>query len=410
MAGGHVIIVRSVSVSHTSPKLSPADRRRLDDLYAHLCALRPRSIGYPCNQVFDYSELARFFEFAINNVGDPFGSSNFRMNTHEFEREVVHEFARLAQAPPGGYWGYVTNGGTEGNMYGLYVARELFPQGICYFSEETHYSVAKILRLQHTRNIMIKSQSNGEMDYDDLRETLRLHRDVPPIIFANIGTTMKGAIDDLDAIRGILSDLAMPEAYIHADAALSGMILPFVNEPQPWDFAAGVDSIAISGHKLLGSPLPCGVVLARQQHVDRIARSIEYVGVLDTTIPGSRSAIAPLFLWYRLKTLGHDGLAQLVDRCIKLAESAVRQLQRAGIDAWRHRNSITVVFPRPPAEMMEKWIVAPRRKIAHLITLPPVDEATIEEFVRDYSNALAIAGRPATPVAAKPAPAPKATA
>jgi histidine decarboxylase len=372
--------------------------------------LRPRSIGYPCNQAFDYSELARFFEFAVNNVGDPFGSSNFRMNTHEFEREVVHEFARLAQAPQGGYWGYVTNGGTEGNMYGLYVARELFPQGLCYFSEDTHYSVAKILRLQHTRNIMIKSQPNGEMDYDDLRETLRLHRDVPPIIFANIGTTMKGAVDDLDAIRGILSDLAMPEAYIHADAALSGMILPFVNQPQPWDFAAGVDSIAISGHKLLGSPLPCGVVLARQQHVDRIARSIEYVGALDTTIPGSRNAISPLFLWYRLKTLGHDGVAQLVNHCIQLAELAVRQLQRAGIDAWRHRNSITVVFPRPPAEIMNKWIVAPRRKIAHLITLPPVDEATIEEFVRDFSNALATGERSASSVAAKPEAAPKATA
>jgi histidine decarboxylase len=269
------------------------------------------------------------------------------------------------------------------------VAREIFPQGICYFSEETHYSVGKILRLQHTRNIMIKSRPDGAMDYDDLRETLRMHRDVPPIIFANVGTTMKGAIDDLDAIRGILSDLAISEGYIHADAALSGMILPFVDEPQPWDFAAGIDSLSISGHKLLGSPLPCGVVVARKQHVDRIARSIEYVGALDTTITGSRSAIAPLFLWYRLRTLGRNGIAELVERSLGLAELAVRQLQRAGIDAWRHKNSITVVFPRPPAELMKKWIIAPKRKIGHLITLPPVDEATIDEFVRDFSAALA---------------------
>ena len=264
-----------MSAPHASatPRLPPADRQRLDQLEARFSELRSRSIGYPCNQVFDYSELCRFLEFACNNVGDPFGASNYRMNTHDFERDVVHEFARLTQAPPDEYWGYVTSGGTEGNMYGLYVAREIFPQGICYFSEETHYSVAKILRLQHTRNIMIKSRTDGAIDHDDLRETLRLHRDVPPIIFANIGTTMKGAIDDLDAIRGILNDLAISEAYIHADAALSGMILPFVDEPQPWDFAAGIDSLSISGHKLLGSPLPCGVVLARKQHVDRIARS-----------------------------------------------------------------------------------------------------------------------------------------
>jgi histidine decarboxylase len=274
-------------------------------------------------------------------------------------------------------------------MYGLYVARELHPEGICYFSEETHYSVAKVLRLQHTRNIMIKSQPNGEMDYDDLRETLRIHRDVPPIIFANIGTTMKGAADNLATIRAILEDLAISTAYIHADAALSGMILPFVAEPQPWDFADGADSISISGHKLLGSPLPCGVVLARKTNVERIARSIEYIGALDTTIAGSRSAMAPLFLWYRLRTLGRDGCRAIVERSIQLADYAIAALGKRGIESWRHRNSITVVFPRPPAELMRKWILAPRKKIAHIITLPHMREDIIDEFADDLAAALA---------------------
>ena len=52
-------------------------------------------------------------------------------------------------------------GGTEGNMYGLYLGRELFPDGIVYFSEDTHYSVLKITRVLKARNIMIKSQPNG---------------------------------------------------------------------------------------------------------------------------------------------------------------------------------------------------------------------------------------------------------
>ncbi len=263
-------------------------------------------------------------------MGDPFAGSNYRLNTHEFEREVVAEIATLTQAPEDDWWGYVTSGGTEGNMYGLYVARELFPEGICYFSEDTHYSVAKILRLQHTRSIMIKSAPDGSMDYADLRETLRIHRDVPPIIFANIGTTMKGASDDLAKIRAILDDLAIAEAYIHADAALSGMILPFVEKPQPWNFADGADSISISGHKLLGCPLPCGVVLARRQNVDRIARSIEYVGALDTTIAGSRNAITPLMLWYRLRSLGSEGIARIVRRSLQLADYAVAQLRKRG--------------------------------------------------------------------------------
>jgi histidine decarboxylase len=374
--------------------LPPGDRQRLDDLYAHLESLCPTNVGYPCNQDFDYSELFRFLQFSFNNVGDPFGSSNYRLNTMEFEREVVADFARYTQAPEGKWWGYVTGGGTEGNMYGLYVARELFPEGICYFSEDTHYSVAKVLRLQHTRNIMIKSQPDGQMDYDDLRETLRIHRDVPPIIFANIGTTMKGAVDDLAKIRAILDNLAIANAYIHSDAALSGVILPFVDKPQRWNFAHGADSISISGHKMLGSPVPCGVVIARKAHVERISRSIEYVGALDTTIAGSRSAFSPLVLWYRLRTLGDDGLRAMIQGCLERAEYAVQKLGALGIEAWRHANSVTVVFPRPPASVMEKWIIAPKGDIGHLIVMPHVTCEAIDEFAADFAAALSQGSEP----------------
>ena len=79
---------------------------------------------------------------------------------------------------------------------------------------------------------MIKSLDTGEIDYDDLRETIRINRDLPVIFIANIGTTMKGAVDDVSKVREILDDLAVTNFYIHADAALSGMILPFVDEPR----------------------------------------------------------------------------------------------------------------------------------------------------------------------------------
>jgi len=364
--------------------LTPEDQLRLNSLEDRLAALRPRNIGYPCNQDFDISELLPLLQYSVNNVGDPFLGSNYRLNTQDFEREVMTDFARFTAATEGDWWGYVTHGGTEGNMYGLYLARETFPEGICYFSEDTHYSVAKVLRLQHTRNIMIKSLPSGEIDYGDLRETLRIHRDVPPIIFANIGTTMKGAVDDLAKIRAILDDLAISAAYIHADAALSGMILPFVDHPQPWNFAAGADSISISGHKMLGSPMPCGVVLAKKTHVDRIARSIEYVGTRDTTIAGSRNAVTPVILWYRLRTLGIEGCRNMVHGCLERAEYAIKQLRAASIPAWRHENSVTVVFQRPPAKLMEKWIIAPKGDIGHLIVMPHVTTAHIDEFVSDF--------------------------
>ncbi|CAN5850700.1 histidine decarboxylase [soil metagenome] len=380
-----------------APALSPEDRRRLDDLYDRLLELRDKNIGYPCNQEFDYSELFRFLQFSVNNVGDPFSGSNYRLNTQDFEREVVAEFAKFTQAPDDDWWGYVTSGGTEGNMYGLFLGRETYPEGICYFSEDTHYSVAKILRLQHTRSLMLHSQPNGEMDYEDLRESLRIHRDAPPIIFANIGTTMKGAADNLLTIRSILDELSITQAYVHADAALSGMILPFVDDAPPWNFAAGADSVAISGHKMLGSPLPCGVVVARKKHVDRIARSIEYIGALDTTIAGSRSAVAPLMLWYRLRTLGHSGIRDSVQSCLQLAEYAATRLCESGIKAWRHKNSVTVVFPKPPESIMRKWILAPNQDICHLIVMPHVTQSIIDAFVDDLVSALKETCTPSLP-------------
>ena len=261
---------------------------RLDSLLREFDKLSRHSVGYPCNQDFDYSALLPFMRYAINNVGDPFHDSNFQSNTHQIEREVIGIFADLMHISREQVWGYVTSGGTEGNMYGLYLGRELYPDGLVYFSQDTHYSVVKIMSVLKVRNIMIRSQDNGEIDYDDLYETIRINRDVPAIVMANIGTTMKGAIDDVGKIRNILSDLAVTRSYLHADAALSGMILPFVDDPQPYGFDVGFDSVSISGHKMVGSPLPCGVALTRREYVSRIARAVEYVGVLDTTLTGSR--------------------------------------------------------------------------------------------------------------------------
>ena len=367
-------------------ELSPDDQRRLDDLHDLLTREAKHFVGYPCNAMFDYSPLFRFMGYPVNNVGDPFVSSNFHLNTHPFELEVLEIFRELTEAPKDSYWGYMTSGGTEGNMYGVFLGRELFPDGLLYYSEDTHYSVNKILRCLHVHNIMIKSCPDGRMDLEDLRETIRIHRDVPAIIFANVGTTMRGAVDDIDGIRGIFSDLAITDHYIHADAALSGMILPFVDEPQPWNFRAGIDSISISGHKMIGSPLPCGVAMARRTNVERIARRVEYVGTLDTTIAGSRSAITPLFLWYAFRTVGLDGFRRRLDNCFEIADYAIERLSALGRHAWRHKNSITVVFDRPSPELVSRWQLAAHGDIAHVMVMPHVTRERIDEFVEDVAR------------------------
>ncbi len=366
--------------------ISAAAQERLDDLLETFEEMGRTAVGYPVNLEYEYSALLPFLRHSANNVGDPYHESNYASNSHEFEREVIGTFSDLMKLPRDEAWGYVTSGGTEGNMYGLYMGREMFPDGIVYFSEDTHYSVVKILRLLKARNIMVRSQDNGEIDYEDFYHTVRINRDVPVIFIANIGTTMKGAVDDLDRVSGILDELAVTNRYIHADAALSGMILPFVDSPQPFGFDSGVDSVAISGHKMIGAPLPCGVALTRQAYVARIARSIEYIGALDTTLSGSRSSLGPLMIWYAFQRHGLEGFRSIVAECLDVARYAVERFNEADIPAWRNRNSVTVVFPKPSDEIIRRWQIAPFRDIAHIITMPHVSRELVGELVEEIAK------------------------
>ena len=379
------------------PPLPAAAAARLQEFLAGIESLSPSLVGYPCSQDYDYPEITPFLKFAMNNIGDPFSDSYFRENTYPFEREVIGFFQKHLGARDGETWGYMTAGGTEGNLYGLYLAREKFPTGVIYFSEHTHYSAAKVVRVLGARSIMIRGQENGEMDYDDLREMLRLHSDVPPVILANIGTTMHGAVDDITRIQSMLRELAITQHYIHADAALSGMILPWVEEPQPFGFDAGVDSIAVSGHKFIGSPMPCGIVLARRRHVDRVARGVEYVGCMDTTIAGSRNALTPLIIWSAIQRWGEDGFRRRVAASIAMADYAIEKLNSHGIPAWRHRNSVTVVFPNPGPDIISRWQMAPCGSVAHLITMPHVTTAIVDRVTSEIAAALAAQPRPGTP-------------
>jgi histidine decarboxylase len=367
--------------------LDRTDQEKLDRFQRYLQDVATRELGFPVAFDFDYDALAPFLKFSLNNAGDPFTPMTYLLNSHEFEREVVSFFALLARAPADEWWGYVTNGSTEGNLYGLYLARELLPNGIVYFSQDSHYSVGKNLHFLNMRHIMIRSQPNGEIDYEDLRETLRIRRDAPPIIFANVGTTMKEARDDIGRIRSILDELAIENRYIHCDAALCGGYAAFL-EPRPaWDFEDGADSIAISGHKFIGAPVPCGIVLARRPHVERIGHSVAYIGSVDTTISGSRNGLTPLMLWYAIKSLGREGLKKRIEDSLETAAYAESQFRGAGIDAWRNPQALTVVFPQPPAEVRSRWQLASANGSSHLICMPHIRREQVDQLIDDICNA-----------------------
>lgn len=371
-----------------SKSLSEQDNQRLFELEQYLENARDNFLGYPVSKDFDYSEINHFLKYPINNLGDPFEDCTYKVQTHELEREVVGFFAKLFRANPKDYWGYVTNGGSESNLYGLYLARELYPKAMVYYSESTHYSVRKNIHLLNIPSIVIRSQENGEIDYTDFENTVKMNRHKPAIVLTTFGTTMKEAKDDVSKIRDILKGLAIQDSYIHCDAALSGSYGPFMEPKLPFDFKDGADSISISGHKFIGSPIPSGVIITKRSNRDRISKGISYIGSLDTTITGSRNGHCPLFLWYALKKIGVDGLKNRYLHSLEIAEYCEQRLKNIGIEAWRNPNSITVVFPKIAEVVKSKWQLATEGDIAHVICMPNVTKDQIDAFISDIENCI----------------------
>ncbi|WP_233195835.1 histidine decarboxylase [Aquimarina sp. MAR_2010_214] len=364
-------------------KLHTTEQQQLEELYSNIKNTTQNFLGYPVSKDFDYSELMPFLQFPLNNLGDPFSESTYRVDSRAMEREVVNFFAGLFRAQENDIWGYVTNGGSEGNLYGLYLARELYPKGMVYFSEATHYSIQKNVTLLNINYVIVKSLPNGEMDYNDLKEAIGYNRHRPAIVVANIGTTMTEAKDNTKKIKGILEDMAIEKHYIHADAALAGGFAPFVTPRPQFDFEDGIDSISISGHKFIGSPMPSGVVIVKKDNRDRIARRIAYIGSSDATITGSRNGHTPLFLWYAIKKLGIEGFKKRTEHSLAVASYTENKLKKLGIEAWRNPNAITIIFPAPNSEIINKWQLATEKEQSHIICMPNVSYEQIDNFIAD---------------------------
>jgi hypothetical protein len=61
--------------------------------------------GYPENLEFDYTSILPFFQYHLNNAGDPFIIGDFGLQSKEFEQYCIYWFAQLYQLQE--YWGIV---------------------------------------------------------------------------------------------------------------------------------------------------------------------------------------------------------------------------------------------------------------------------------------------------------------
>lgn len=357
----------------------------------YLEQVKAQFLGFPANLHFDHASCGYLLSALTNNAGDPDSEDDAGLHAKPFERAVIAWFTDLAQAEPEHTYGYVTSGGSEGVLFGLHIGRQQLPRAPVYASADAHYCVRKAADLLRMRLVTVACRPDGAMDPDALRTACQAQRrrdtlaGLEPrgaIILATVSTTMRGAYDDVAALRECADGDGI---YVHADAALGGLLAPFASNKLSWNFQHGTDSMSISGHKFLGSPVPCGVALVRR-HLLPPPSGDEYLGASDHTLGCSRSGLAAVLLWKRLRELGTSGLRQLVDQCQDTAAYAVTALTRAGADPERADGSLTVTFDRPPQPVCRHWRLATQGRRAHLIAMPHVTRHAIDSLSQQWSR------------------------
>ncbi|MFI1910742.1 histidine decarboxylase [Streptomyces microflavus] len=347
---------------------------------------RETMLGFPVNLDFDHRGMAAFLGFHANNVGSSRDESQYSLNTKALERAVIAFLADLAGDASGDAFGYVSSGGTESNTYGVFLGRERHPDAVLYASAEAHYSIPKIARLLRMDYAEVGVLPDATMDPAHLQDRCREHAGQAAVVVATVGTTGQGAVDDLLGIQEALRCAGVERRHLHVDAAFGGPLAALGTRPRPWGFADGADSIAVSGHKMIGCPVPCGIVLARADQVTGIREPDVAVGADDDTLTGSRDALAPALLWRELRRLGRSGLTARVRRCVRLAEYAADRLETYGHNPSHYPGSNTVVFDTPSQAVCDRWTLLYDGDRAHLNTMPHVTREHIDALCRDLEQ------------------------
>lgn len=382
--------------------VGPADpletNASIDAFAESLLSEEPFVAGFPGNLMWDYQAYAKLLSVLSNTVGDPDSPDASSVGAKGFERQIVNFMTDFTRGDRHRTYAYVTNGGSEGNLFGLLTARNTLPNAPVYVTAATHYSVTRAAELLRMRLITVPTRPDDTMDPDALRDLTRAHQG-GAILAATIGTTMLGGNDDLHLLRQVAS--AAGPVYTHVDCALGGWLAPYASLPVAFDFHDGADSLSFSAHKLPGHPEPTGIVLARRHLVTQWPAG-QYASATDHTLSCSRSGLAIAVLWIALRHYGYEGLRRLAEDATSVAEHADHRLTDLGLDA--RRRGITVSFPLPGRQddwkpLRARWHLPAELRgngdtlLTHVITVPHITRARIDALVEDTAAVLAGSGR-----------------
>ncbi len=355
--------------------------------------------GYPVNQ---HSELHDFYEWYLgagmevinlNNAGDPMTDKPWNMSSQEFEREVIEFFTPLYGFSKDNVWGIVTHSGTDGNNHGIYFGANYLvgktnKEPVLYVSDEAHYSNMRLAHLQNLEMRLIKSDAMGRMIPEELEKALVPQR--PALIVYAMGSTFKGAIDDMEKLNAVFDrHPEIPAVYRHVDAALFGGYLPFTKHRQMVSHEAmKFESIAISGHKFFGIDSPSGLFLCTKEVYDNQTDfNVTYLNSNMRMINCSRDAVQPLKFWWLIQKVGIKGWSKQAAQMMECTAYLKKQLDAIGWPAWVNEYSNTVFFKRPSADIVNTYNLAQGYderfggNLAHIVVMQQVTKEKIDVLI-----------------------------
>lgn len=256
-----------------------------------------------------------------------------------------------------GQAGVFTSGGTQSNLMGVLLARDVCiaknwktvegkewsvqQDGIpadaikkvkVVCSENAHFSVQKnmaMMGMGFQSVVTVPCNANAQMDIVALQKTLTeltAKGNLIACIVSTAGTTDAGAIDSLKDIRKLADQY---EAWVHVDAAWGGALL-LSNEYRHWlDGLELVDSVTLDFHKHFFQSISCGAFLLKDEKNFRfIDYKADYLNseydeehgvpnLVSKSLQTTRRFDA-LKLWLTVEALGEELYGSMIDHGIKL--------------------------------------------------------------------------------------------
>ena len=190
-------------------------------------------------------------------------------------------------------------------------------------SHRTIFSALRMMGIGEDSVHRVTTDGQGRMDVNGLRQALQ-RATGPTIVCIQIGNVNTGSADPVAEIAPLCREQG---AWLHIDGAF-GVWAAASNSVK--HLAAAIDeadSIATDGHKWLNVPYDCGIVLTAHAEAHRSAMMVpaHYIqmtqGERDPRpfVPDESRRARGVPLYAALRTLGKQGVAEIVDRCCACA-------------------------------------------------------------------------------------------